>query len=40
MGMYAVLSILFLLLVWNVIAAGPENEQPCIRSTGAPVAAS
>jgi cytochrome d ubiquinol oxidase subunit I len=40
MGMYAVLSILFLLLVWNVISAGPENEQPCIGSTGAPVAAS
>ena len=39
MGMYAVLSILFLLLVWNVIAAGPVREPRGELMTGRPVSA-
>jgi len=39
MGMYAVLSILFLLLVWNVIAAGPVREPRGELMTGGPVSA-
>ena len=39
MGMYTVLSLLIVLLVYHVIATGPEREQPGEVSTGRPVSA-
>ena len=36
-GIYAVLSLLFLALVYQVIATGPEREQPEDVSIGRPV---